>query len=98
MEAPNVLEEEVGLGILLATLAIALVITVVGITVPIIEAQERGESADSSMVQNQLEQAVLLRRYNKLERQLGAQKLDIQELQRRVHDIEMELRASGGGP
>ena len=91
-----IFEEEIGLGILFTTLAVALVITVVGITIPLVEAGQ--VSADSEYVQQQHKEAVMLKAHKAIKSDIENLQLDVQALERKVHDIEMELKAGGGGP
>ncbi len=94
-EVPEtIIDQEVGLGILFATLAVALVITVVGITVPVIEAQP---PTGLDRVESELGWIKKEMTWNWMPA-LKQNAKDIQELKRKVHDLEMEMKAGGGGP
>lgn len=92
LQEEDVLQSDVGVSILLVTLMIALAIVVVGITVPIIEAKYEADPLQEAL------DAVRATHHDTHILADQVQDLKIQELIRRVSDIEKELKAGGGGP
>lgn len=88
----DILQSNVGVSILLVTLMVALAIVVVGITVPIIEARYEADPLQEAL------DAVRAAHHDTHILYDQTQDLKIQQLIRRVSDIEKELKAGGGGP